>query len=375
MLSLTMAASPVEGAIAVSPARLEVEVGPSGAVREVHFVNRGWDEVVLNLSLGEGFHDERGATLYKEGAPGEALGQWIDVNPRQLRVPPGSSARATLRFEPVPGAVALYPVLFAELASGERLEAPPSTRLRLAVPVLVTFEATRSARSVAPRLRAVTARALPDADLLVVDVFVENSGTVHGEVGADLFALGAGGALIPGRSGPQGRAGRILPGGMRRYSAEWPLTALPRPLQIGAAVRAEGEAAASVLMSLPLVDGTPSRPAGPAAAVSGHPGVERGFSVRAHWAHPDVAAATAFVVLYDEEGGEIERWRIDGELTHREDGGVAVDYVLPFSGEGGVARAHGVGLELSEGGVNRGYAAVAAGLHGRQGDEPSQAVP
>ena len=355
---------PALAAIAVSPARVEVEVLQGGADRQLFFANRGDSPVVLNLYVGLGFPDELGAVNYDDRPDARQQADLlIDVYPEVLVIPPGGVGRATLRFSDVPGMVAAYPVIFAEVepeAPTGEFSPPRASRLRVAVPALVTFAATRDQRTVVPSIQAVTARIDPIQDSLVADVLVHNAGTTHGMISADVYLVDSLGARIgvqESRTPQVDRELRVLPGATRRYTVRWPLSAIPRDIRIVAEVSSGERSTLPALVAVALPTEWAWNDAGIAVrSLAARPVGVSGLSITGFWQNPSASKEfVADIVLYDAEGRELERTRFQGDVTAEPGGGMGFEHVLSLSPER-LAQVFGVGLELSAGGQGRGYA-------------------
>lgn len=238
----------VLAAVALSPARIEVEVGPAGIDKDITIVNRGDRPMDVEMYVGYGGHDAWGGPVYydDEGSL-QAAATWVHVLPKRFTLDPGAWQHVRVHFAPLPGAHAAYPVIFAETrpaieGSGSRVDGPnehvpPS--LRIGVPVLASFADTRSEHVKDTVIRSVSARAVPDDDRLIVDVVVENVGTVHASVQPQITAVDAHGNLIERVLLPPGR---LLPGLIRHFRGEWPLSHHIGTARLAASLMNEAEA-------------------------------------------------------------------------------------------------------------------------------------
>lgn len=361
-LLLTFAAiHPAAASMVVAPARLHVEVGPHGATKELTLVNRGESQVTVNTYVGYGTHDEVGGPIYlDDSASRRDASAWIRVRPTRFTLDPGAAARVELQFLPLPGSVSAYPVVFVESRANRALHeegVASQSRLRIGVPALVTFSQRRLQQIVTPRVRSVSAHALPQSDTLLVNVDVENLGTVHGTVQVELSAVDGDGRRV---ASADARSGRILPKAVRRFTGRWRLSSLPRALRIVASVGPQGEAAPS-LMAIALPRTVESAASG-VLITSLNAGLQANgsqlrVSGRLVGADPRAADLLAHLIVYGRHGEELSR-TVGFDLAAPEpQGGVTFQQVVSLAPHH-TSQVLGVGLDVRAGGVSIGYAAT-----------------
>lgn len=233
--------APLAGAsIVVSPARIEMEVGPAGTRAQLMIANRGPYPVELNLYVGYGTQSESGAPIYLDDkASREHAASWVKPSKESVVLPPGEATEVAVDVTTVPGYVAAYPVLYVEEVGGDSDRQPPGlrNRLRIAVPFLVTFSAMKHRQQFKPYLHSVSARTLSDSDRMLVDVEIENQGTLHGAVMTRLAALSVDGRIL---QEIELDSGRMLPGVTRRIGHEFRRSGLPDEVRFVASIVGDG---------------------------------------------------------------------------------------------------------------------------------------
>lgn len=204
--------------LVVSPARLEVEVGPSGAARQLRLFNRGDDPVTLRLSTGLGTHRQDGTPVYFDHDEAVAESRRLMQLEKELvTVAPGDAEELEIGFVTVPGLVAAYPVIFVEFWEGERPDQPGAAPVlrsypRLAVPVILTYSGTQRLRRPEISIQAVEARTVPGSTAVEVDIHVRNDGNVHDWVRGRVSLVGQDGSASVQAELPERR---VLPGAER----------------------------------------------------------------------------------------------------------------------------------------------------------------
>lgn len=239
-IGLTMNAVAVS--VVISPARLEVEVEPGGSKAWLTLFNRGEQPVELRFSTGMGGHEEDGAPLYFDDP--QAMKQsaaLVRLGSSRVTLGPGAMRSLSLELPAVPGAVAAYPVIFAEVHPLDEKESLPSSMVRsvtrLAIPLLLTYTSTREERR--PDFVVESVRVFPgeDGHDFEVDVTVRNVGNVHDWVRGRVRLIGSDGddrgqLLLPEQ--------RVLPGAVRTFRARASFPAEPEPLRVVAEVYGDG---------------------------------------------------------------------------------------------------------------------------------------
>lgn len=208
--------------VVISPARIELEVAPEGSEASLTILNRGEERVAFSLFAGMGSHGADGSPLYFDHpeARVEADGL-VALDPSFVSLDPGEMKTVRIQFAAAPGVVATYPVIFAEFQPVDEPTAAhvPSMRAvaRLAVPVLLTYHATREERRVGFQIEEVRSNPSPDTGEVIVDVTVRNIGNVHEWVRGKVDLVGSDGisrgeSLLPEL--------RVLPGASRTLRAK-----------------------------------------------------------------------------------------------------------------------------------------------------------
>lgn len=206
--------------VVVVPARLEVEVTPEGAEAALNFLNRGDEPVAFALFVGMGSHNADGMPLFYDHVEAKAEGEsLVKLNQDFVTLHPGELKTVVLEFPDAPGKVAAYPVIFAEFRSLDEEAADASAMrsvARLAVPVLLTYRATRDERRLAFEIEDLQVRPAPQRGELVVDVTVRNVGNVHDWVRGRVHWVGSDGMVRGESLLPETR---VLPGAARTLTA------------------------------------------------------------------------------------------------------------------------------------------------------------
>lgn len=246
VLAVCVLSSVCLASVAVTPARIEVEVEAEGTIEPLFFFNRGDRIAWVRAYAGLGAQSPSGATVYLDdpGARNEAA-RWVKLEHEVFTIDPGEGFHLAVRFLPQEGSVSYYPVIFAEVGAPPEEDRPeaeaadPGIRsvARVAVPVLATYAATRDVRQVHGEVESVTLRSVGEEAALDIQVSARNRGNVHGWIQGRIRIMDSAGDLIDTLIFPEVR---ILPGAGRVLEARWPLPGRAGALRIMADILGEG---------------------------------------------------------------------------------------------------------------------------------------
>lgn len=218
---MIMTTGQASAGVLISPARLEVTVGPDGQTPGLVAANRSDTAVNLHFSLAGGGHDLEGMPVFDERAQtAAALAQVVHISPAECLLAPGESIAIDINAHPIQEGI--YPVVIADIVPVRNPANGIVAATRIAVPLLITKSDARQAQS--PVVAAINVLAAQEqaGGPVVFETILHNAGATHTRAGGRLLV-----------QGPQTTAEislpavTVLPGFARRLRTSWSPTALP----------------------------------------------------------------------------------------------------------------------------------------------------